>query len=665
MNREIENLCINNIRILCAETVQKANSGHPGLAMGSAPMAFTLWEKFLRHNPGNPSWIDRDRFVLSAGHASVLLYSMLHLFGYDVTIDDLKNFRQWGSITPGHPEYGVTPGVETTTGPLGQGLSNAVGMAIAESHLAAAFNRPGYELINHYTYVLCGDGCLMEGVTSEAASLAGTLKLGKLIVLYDSNSMTIEGSTELAFTENVMKRFEAYGWHVTEVKDGNDTESIAKAISGARKETSRPSLIAVTTQIGFGCPAKQGKASAHGDPLGVDNINATKKNLCFNYDEPFTVPQEVGDYFKELADRSAVSEKEWNSLFDSYKKTFPELAKQFESWSGQIRSDFFEDEEIWRFEGKPDATRNISHSILKKVADRLPNLIGGSADVAPSTKAFIKDTEYYSDLNRTGRNIHFGVREHAMAAVANGISLHGGLRCFASAFFAFVDYMKPAMRMSAIMKQPVIYILTHDSIGVGEDGPTHQPVEQLVSLRSIPGFIVFRPADAKETVAGWHIAVNSVENPVALVLTRQNVPCYEQTGKDAVKGAYVILDSKKDLPDIILIATGSELRLAYEAHGLLAEKGVDARVVSMPSWELFEVQSAEYRDSVLPPSVRSRLVIEAASPVGWEKYTGLDGGNVCVDTFGASSPYARIFEEYGFTVSGVVAKALDVVRRNA
>jgi len=661
--KHIDQQCINTIRVLSAEAVQKANSGHPGLPLGSAAMAYELWAKHMKHSPANPQWADRDRFILSAGHGSMLLYSLLHLFGYGLTLDDLKNFRQWGSKTPGHPEYGHTVGVEVTTGPLGQGIANAVGMAMAEAHLASKFNRPGHEIVDHYTYVLSGDGCMMEGVASEAASLAGTLELGKLIVLYDSNSITIEGNTDLAFKEDVLKRFEAYGWHTQSVDDGNDTDAIGMAIELAKAETKKPSIIKITTQIGYGCPAKQGKASAHGEPLGDENVAAMKECLNWSRDS-FDVPQEVAAHMNGLVKTLNENEKEWNSKMEAYRREYPELASEWEKWqNGEIPSGLLDDKDFWTFEEKPNATRNLSGDVLNRLVKYIPNLIGGSADLAPSNKTLMKGRGDFSASDRSGANLHFGVREHAMAAIANGMAVHGGLVPYVATFFVFCDYMKPAMRLSALMKQRVVYVLTHDSIGVGEDGPTHQPIEQLAATRCIPNFNVFRPADAKETAAGWYAAVSKKDGPTALVLTRQNLPCYKETGRDALKGAYVILNSDKWVPDIILMASGSELKLIYEARKLLREKGIDARVVSMPSWELFEQQSEEYKETVLPKAVKARLAVEAGSSFGWQKYVGLDGAIISIDRFGASAPADILFREYGITVENVVNTALKLLKK--
>lgn len=657
----IDQLSINTIRFLCAEAIQKANSGHPGLPLGAAPAAYAVWAKQMRHNPANPNWKDRDRFVLSAGHGSMLIYSLLHLFGYGLTIDDLKNFRQKGSLTPGHPEYKHTVGVETTTGPLGQGIANAVGMAWAESYLAANFNKEGYDIVNHYTYALCGDGCLQEGVASEAASLAGTLGLGKLIVIYDSNNITIEGDTSVAFTENVMKRFDAYGWQTIEVADGNDLAAINIALETAKGEKAKPTLIKVNTLIGYGAPNKQGKAAAHGEPLGVDEIKAAKEFLGWNYEEDFFVPEEVKSNMAALQSEGAKKEEDWNSLFDAYSKAFPEMAEQFKMWhSEELPVDLLNNEDFWRYEGDI-ATRVSSEKVLQKVAKLVPNLIGGSADLAPSNKSLMKDREYYSKENKSGSNLHFGVREFAMTAIANAMATHGGLRPYIAGFFVFSDYMKAGLRLSSLMGLPVISIFTHDSIGVGEDGPTHQPVEHLAALRSMPNYAVFRPCDTNETAAGWYAALTRTTCPTGLVLTRQNLPLLAETGKGALKGAYILRDSEKATPDVILMASGSEVELIYKAKDILKEKGVDARVVSMPCFEIFEEQTAEYKESILPKAVRNRVAVEAAVDFGWHKYVGLDGDIICMDGFGASAPAGTLFKDYGFTVENVVEKALKVV----
>lgn len=660
--KDIENLVVNNIRILSAEMVEKANSGHPGFPMGAAPEAYAIWGRNMKHNPKNPKWIGRDRFVLSAGHASAMLYSLLHLFNYGLSIDDLKGFRQWNSKTPGHPEYGHTVGVETTTGPLGQGVGNAVGMAVAEQFMASKFNKPGFNIIDNYTYVLTGDGCLMEGVALEAISLAGQLGLGKLILVYDCNNITIEGSTDIAFTEDVAKKFEACGWQALEVEEGTSLEKIDDAIKKAKDEKDKPSVVIVKTQIGYGCPEKQGKASAHGSPLGEENLKAAKKFLGWDYEENFYVPDEVKKYMDTKVQELEGEEKQWNKLKAEYDEKYPELSKELDSWvSGKISVDLDKCEDIWKFDG-PMATRAASGKIINKLDKLVPNLIGGSADLAPSNKTHMDGEGDFSRNDRSGRNLHFGIREHAMASIGNGIMLYGGVKVFVATFFVFTDYMKGAMRLSALMKLPVIYVLTHDSIGVGEDGPTHEPVEQLASLRSIPNMTVLRPADAKETAAAWDYALTKADGPTCLVLTRQNLPLYKETGIKALKGAYVLKDSKKDLPDMILMATGSEVELIYKASEELEKKGIDARVVSMPSFEIFERQDEEYKESVIPSKVRKRLAVEAGTSFGWHKYVGLDGDVVSIDHFGASAPAGTLFENFGFTVQNVIDKALKVLK---
>lgn len=653
----IDELTVSAIRVLSAEGIQKANSGHPGLPLGSAPMAYTLFSKHLKHNPKNPKWDNRDRFILSAGHGSMLLYSMLHIFGYAITMDDIKSFRQWGSLTPGHPEFRHTPGVETTTGPLGQGIAMAVGFAIAESHLAAEFNKPGYPIVDHYTYAITGDGCLQEGVSAEASSLAGTLKLGKLILLYDKNDITIEGNTNVAFTEDVKARYEAYGWQVLEVEDGNtDLDSIDKAIEAAKAETEKPSLIIIKTLIGYSCPPVEGSAHCHGSPLGEENIKAMKENIGWT-EEPFTVPAEVKENIAKLQEGYSAAEKEWDDLFAKYAQEYPEDAKKYKEYFAPVCPCIFDDEAMWSFE-KPLATRQSSGEMINRLAAKLPNLMGGSADLAPSNNSLMKAREYYSPENRLGTNMHFGIREFAMAAICNGMAIHGGLVAYCATFMVFSDYLKPALRLSALMKLPVTYVLTHDSIGVGEDGPTHEPIEHLAMLRSIPDTYTWRPADSKETCAAYQVATTG-EKPSAICLTRQTLPLYDETGKGALKGAYILKDS--DAPEVILIGTGSEVELCVKAYDELAAKGVKARVVSMPCMELFEEQSCEYKESVLPKNIRARVAVEAATSYGWAKYVGLDGETVCIDHFGASAPAAILFKEFGFTVENVVEKAMKVL----
>ncbi|NLT16366.1 MAG: transketolase, partial [Clostridiales bacterium] len=585
---------------------------------------------------------------------SMLLYSLLHLFGYGVTIDDIKDFRQWGSKTPGHPEYGHTAGVETTTGPLGQGVAMAVGMAMAEAHLAVQFNKPGYDVVDHYTYALAGDGCMMEGVASEACSMAGTLRLGKLIVLYDKNDITIEGSTNITFKEDVGKRYEAYGWQVLKVEEGYDIDAVAGAVAEAKACTDKPSLIIVKTDIGYGCAAKQGKASAHGEPLGPENLAATKEFFGWPADKEFYVPKEVYDHMAKMQEKFTKYEDGWNDLFAAYCKEYPDMAEKWNAWfTGNVDASVF-DEAYYAFENKKDATRGSSGTVLNRLAAKVPNFFGGSADLAPSNKTQIKGKTDFSADDYAGSNVHFGVREFAMAAMANGISLHGGIRPYVATFFVFSDYLKPAYRLSALMGLPVIYVLTHDSIGVGEDGPTHQPVEQLAAMRSIPNSVVFRPADSKETAAAYQYALTEAKGPVCMVLTRQGLPLYDETGKDAMKGGYILADSDKAVPDAILIASGSEVELAYNAKAVLKEKGIDARVVSMPSMEVFDSQSDEYREKVLPSAVRKRVAVEAGTSFGWQKYSGLDGAVVSIDHYGASAPAGVLFKEFGFTVENVV-----------
>ncbi|MFR2234052.1 MAG: transketolase [Lachnospiraceae bacterium] len=655
MRDNVENMSVNAIRVLAADAVQKANSGHPGLPLGSAAMAYELWANHMNHNPADPKWFNRDRFILSGGHGSTLLYSLLHLFGYGLTKEDLAQFRQWGSLTPGHPEYGHTVGVEATTGPLGAGMGMAVGMAVAEAHLAAVFNKDNYPVVDHYTYVLGGDGCMMEGISSEAFSLAGTLGLSKLIVLYDSNKISIEGGTDIAFTEDVRKRFEAFGFQTLVVEDGNNIEEIGKAIEEAKADKTRPTMITVKTKIGYGCPAKEGKASAHGEPLGADNVTALKENLGWPSQEPFYVPDEVYANYKEKAKKGAEAEAAWNKLFAEYCEAYPEMKKLWDEYFDESAAEkVLDDENFWSYEDKPQATRNLSGVQINKLKNMLPNLMGGSADLAPSTKTYMSDMGDFSKDNYAGRNMHFGVRELAMTAIGNGMMLHGGLHAFVSTFFVFSDYVKPMARLSAIMGVPLTFVLTHDSIGVGEDGPTHEPIEQLAMLRSLPNFTVYRPCDATETAAAWAYAVTSKKTPTALVLTRQNLPQMAGSSKEALKGAYVIADSAKNVPDAILIASGSEVSLAVDAKAELIKDGIDVRVVSMPSMDVFEQQSDEYKESVLPKSVRKRVAIEALSDFGWGRYVGLDGAYVTMHSFGASAPAATLFKEFGFTVENVV-----------
>lgn len=659
----IEEMSVNAIRVLSADAIQKANSGHPGLPLGTAPVAYELFAKHMNYNPHNPDWVNRDRFVLSGGHGSMLLYSLFHLFGIgNLSLEEVKNFRQFGSLTPGHPEYGHTVGVEATTGPLGQGMAMAVGMAMAEAHLSSVFNKEGFPVVDHYTYVLGGDGCMMEGISSECFSLAGTLGLSKLIVFYDSNNISIEGSTDIAFTEDVVTRFKAFGFQTIEVEDGNDLEAIGKAIEEAKADKTRPSLIKVNTLIGYGCPAKQGKASAHGEPLGVDNVAALKENINWPCKGDFEVPKEVYDHYKELADNMAKAEDKWNELFAAYVEKYPEMKELWDNYfDGYDMSDLFNSDEYWAKGDKPEATRSTSGTILNMIKKAMPNLIGGSADLAPSNKTNMKDAGDFSKDNYAGTNLHFGVREQAMAAIGNGLALHGGLKAFVATFFVFSDYVKPMARLSALMKLPLTYVFTHDSIGVGEDGPTHEPIEQLAAFRSLPDFTVFRPCDITETAAAWMYAVENECGPTGLVLTRQNLPQMEGSSKDALKGGYVIAESEKAVPDAIIIASGSEVSLAVNAKEELKKSGIDVRVVSMPSMELFDKQSAEYKESVLPNAVRKRVAVEALSDFGWYKYVGLDGKVIAMEGFGASGPAATLFEHFGFTVDNVVKTVKEVV----
>lgn len=659
----IDNLSINAIRILSADQVQKANSGHPGLPLGAAPMAYELFARHMKHNPKNPNWFDRDRFVLSAGHGSAMLYSILHLFGYgDLSIDDLKQFRQVNSLTPGHPEYGHTVGVEATTGPLGAGIASAVGMAMAEAHLAATFNKEGYSIVDHYTYAIAGDGCMMEGISSEAFSLAGSLGLDKLIVLYDSNKITIEGDTDLAFTENVQKRVEAYGFQTIVVEDGNDINAIGKAIELAKKDKERPSLITIKTKIGYGS-AKEGLASAHGEPLGAENVIGLRQKLNWPSSDAFDIPQEVYDNYASINKNNELKEEQWNSLFNEYCEKFPEMKELWDRYHDEdIALDLINDEKFWAYEDKADATRNLSGMVINRLKDIVPAMIGGSADLSPSTKTYMNGEAAFQKGNYKGRNLHFGVRELAMAGIANGLALHGGLKPYVATFFVFSDYMKPMARLASLMEIPVTYVLTHDSIGVGEDGPTHEPIEQLSMLRSLPNFTVFRPADATETIAGWYHAITSKKTPTALVLSRQNLPQLENSSKEALKGGYIIDDSTKEIPDAIIIASGSEVELAINAKKELASDHLDVRVVSMPSLDLFEEQSQEYKDRVLPKQVRARVVVEAGTDFGWGKYIGLDGAYITMKSFGASGPGEKLFEMFGFTTENVVKTVKSIVK---
>ncbi|WP_302809569.1 transketolase [Megamonas funiformis] len=659
----IEQKSVNAIRVLAADTVQKANSGHPGMPLGSAAMAYELWANHLTHNPKNPKWVNRDRFILSAGHASSLLYSLLYLFGYGLTIEDMKNFRQDNSLTPGHPEYGHTVGVEATTGPLGAGMGMAVGMAMAQAHMAATFNTEDYNVIDHYTFVLGGDGCMEEGISSEAFSLAGTLGLSKLIVLYDSNNITIEGNTDLAFTEDVNKRMEAFGFQTLTVEDGNNLEEISKAIELAKAEKTKPSFITVKTKIAFGCPAKEGSESSHGSPLGEENVKALRDNLGWEEQEAFVIPQDVYDNFAQKAKKGQEAEDNWNKLFKAYCEKYPEKKELWDKYFAVIDDEkLLNCDEFWSYEDKPQATRSLSGNMINRLAKIMPNFWGGSADLGPSNKTVIKDGGSFSKNNYLGRNIHYGVREFAMAAIANGITLYGGTKTFVGTFFVFSDYLKPMARLAALMKIPVTYVLTHDSIGVGEDGPTHEPIEQLAMLRAMPNINVFRPADATETAAAWYSAITSKNTPTVLALSRQNLPQIEGSSKEALKGGYIIAESIKAKPDAIIIASGSEVSLAVEAKKELMEKGFDIRVVSMPCMDIFEQQSDEYKEKILPQTVEKRLVVEAGSSICWGKYLGFKGKSVTIDTFGASAPANVLFKKYGFTVENVVNKALSMLK---
>ncbi len=661
-----DELCINTIRFLAVDAVQKANSGHPGAPLGMAPMAYVLWDRFLKHNPNDPKWPNRDRFILSAGHASAMLYALLHLTGYELPLDEIKQFRQWGSKTPGHPEYGLVPGVEVTTGPLGQGFANGVGMAIAERWLAQHYNRPGHEIINHYTYAIVSDGDIMEGVASEAASLAGTLRLGKLICLYDDNDISIEGNTDITLAEDVAQRFQAYGWHVIGSIDGMDTASVDQALRVARTDN-RPSLIICRTIIGYGSPHKAGTGSAHGEPLGEEEVRLTKERLGWSYEEPFTVPPEVLTHFRHAQERGKRQQQEWEAKLEAYRQTYPSEVRQLEE---DLRGDLpagwdSELDDMFTAEDKPIATRVASGQVMNAIAPKIHSLMGGSADLAPSTKTILKDKGHYSFEEYGGHNMHFGIREHAMGAIANGMALHGGIIPYTATFLIFYDYMRPPIRLAALMGLRVIYIFTHDSIGVGEDGPTHQPIEQLMALRAVPNMVTIRPADATETVEAWKVALKRHRGPTALIFSRQNLPVLDRTTLAPTSGAqyggYVLWEAATP-PDVILIGTGSEVHIALEAGKLLQEKGIVARVVSLPSWELFDAQPAEYRNTVLPPDIRARISIEAAASLGWERYVGLDGIAIGLSRFGASAPGKVIYEKLGLTAQHMVDEALKLLQ---
>jgi transketolase len=663
-----DHLAVTTIRTLSIDAIEKANSGHPGLPMGAAPMAYTLWTRFMNHNPKNPEWFNRDRFVLSAGHGSMLLYSLLHLSGYGLNMDELKKFRQWGSKTPGHPEYGHTPGVEATTGPLGQGIAMAVGMAMAERHVAGVYNKENYEVVNHYTYAICGDGDLMEGISSEAASLAAHLKLGRLVVLYDSNDISLDGDLDKSFSESVEGRFKSYGWQYIRVEDGNDFNAIAKAIAEAKSDVNHPTMIEVKTVIGYGSPNKSGKSAAHGSPLGADELKLTKEYYKWTFEEDFHVPTEVYDRFNEkIVEAGFKKEEEWNRLFDEYKKAYPELASQLEmALSGELPKDWDKEIPVYE-EGKSLASRASSGEVLNAIAKKVPTFLGGSADLAGSNNTMIKGEKDFTPDSYEGRNIWFGVREFAMGAAMNGMALHGGLHVYGGTFFVFSDYLRPAIRLAALMKLPVTYVFTHDSIAVGEDGPTHEPVEQLAALRAMPNLSVIRPADGNETAAAWRSALTSKDKPTALVLTRQGLPTLKLTSERALtgveKGAYIVSPSEQETADVLLLASGSEVHLAVEAQNELIKRGIHASVISMPSWDRFELQSREYKDSVLPKTVKKRLAIEMASPFGWDRYVGDEGEILGINGFGASAPGGKIIEEYGFTVENVVARVTALVQK--
>lgn len=665
----LDDLCINTIRMLAADAVQQANSGHPGMPMGTAAMAYVLWTRFLKHSPRNHHWWDRDRFVLSAGHGSMLLYSLLYLTGYPLSLEDLKNFRQWGSKTPGHPEYGHTPGVETTTGPLGQGFANGVGLAMAERFLASRFNRPDFPIVDHYTYAIVSDGDLMEGVSHEAASLAGHLKLGKLITLYDDNHISIEGSTDLAFTEDRLDRFSAYGWHVQPVENGNDLQAIERAIRAARAEQDRPSLIAVRCWIGCGSPNKQDTAGVHGEPLGQEEIRLTKENLKWPLTPTFYVPEQALNFFRQAVSKGEEKEEAWKNLFRSYEKAHPELADTYrQGMEGRLPEGWDQDIPVFPTDPKGMATRVASGTVLNAIAPRVQNLMGGSADLAPSTKTLIKGSTAFESGNYSQRNIHFGVREHGMGAILNGMALHGGIIPYGATFLIFSDYMRPPIRLAAMMGLKVIYVFTHDSIGLGEDGPTHQPIEQLAGLRLVPNLTVIRPADANETAEAWRTALQIEGGPTALILTRQNLPTLDRNlmapADNLGYGAYVLHKTMDNPPEVLLLATGSEVMIALEAGRLLEGKGVSSWIISMPSWELFEKQPKEYRDAVLPPEITNRLSIEAGCIQGWHQYVGDRGAVIGLNHFGASAPYAILYEKFGLTADRVVEKALKMTEEN-
>jgi transketolase len=663
--KDIDQLSINTIRFLAVDAVQKANSGHPGMPMACAPIAYRLYTKYIKHNPSNPKWLNRDRFILSAGHGSMLLYSILHLCGYKIALEDLKQFRQWNSITPGHPEYGLTEGIETTTGPLGQGFSNAIGMAIAQEYLGSLFNKPDIKVLDHFIYGICSDGDLMEGISHESASLAGHLKLGKIIFFYDDNGITIDGKTSLAFSENIQKRFEAYGWQTLNIDDVNDLSQIDKAVEQAQKETNKPTLIITKTHIGFGSPNKQDTSAAHGSPLGEEEVKLAKKNLGWSEDKYFYIPDEVADNFNTLKSNLSNYENEWNKLFETYKKKYPADAERFvKVFNNDFGEDWIKSLPTFTNYSEKVATRSASGKVINSIAQYLPTLIGGSADLEPSNNTYIKESVNFSAENRNGKNFHFGIREHGMGGILNGMALYGGVIPYGGTFLIFSDYMRPSIRLASLSGVRPIYVFTHDSVGLGEDGPTHQPIEHLAALRAIPKVVVIRPADANETAQAWKCAMEHKGSPVALALTRQKIPVLDRTkfsaSENLAKGAYVLIESESK-PDVILMASGSEVSLAVDAFDLLQSEGINSRVVSFPSWELFEAQTDEYKESILPKSVKARVSIEAGIKQGWEKYLGDYGEAISIEKFGASAPYEIIFKEYGFTKEAVVQKAKDLL----
>ncbi|HIN05937.1 MAG TPA: transketolase [Dehalococcoidia bacterium] len=669
---QLDQFCVNTIRFLSVDTVQKANSGHPGAPMGAATMAYVLWDRFLKHNPEDPNWPDRDRFILSPGHASALLYSLLHLTGYDLPLEELKQFRQWGSKTPGHPEYRLTPGVEMTTGPLGQGFAGGVGMAIAEQWQAEHYNQPGHKIIDHHTYAIVSDGDLQEGVASEAASLAGTLRLGKLIYLYDDNDISIEGDTDISFTEDVAQRFQAYGWHVVGPINGMDAEAVDSAIRSAKEETARPSLIVCRTVIGYGSPNKAGTGSAHGEPLGQDEIRLTRENLGWPHEEPFTIPEEAKTYFRKAKERGRGYQQDWQTRMDAYRRDCPTESAQLEAAWNDVLPEGWDQVLEGMFNGADGqiATRNASAQVMNAIVSTVHTLIGGSADLAPSTRTILNDKGHFSAEERSGHNMHFGVREHAMGSIANGMALHGGAIPYTATFLIFSDYMRPAIRLAALMELRVVYVFSHDSIGLGEDGPTHQPIEQLLALRAIPNVVVLRPADATETAEAWKVALERRTGPTVLVTGRQNLPVLDRGTYAAAagvqKGGYVLWQSPNsgDSPDVLLIGTGSEVHIALDAGKLLEEKGITSRVISLPSWRLFDSQTEDYRNSVLPPKVGARVAIEAGTTMGWERYVGNTGFTLGLSTFGASAPIGVLYEKFGLTPQRMAEEAEKQVKQN-